>query len=226
MATNPINDSSTGGYLLSEETPLDDDALADVLQPFFVGLTGLDDTLVRPKYQNPIPEQPDTSTTWLAFWVKNRNRDWDAFRHHVRDKASDGGFGVQPFGTSEFGGNGETTAPAFDFIYSNELFSVDITIYGPGCENAASSIWNNVRVPQNLEALGKSSIRYVSVDDPQPMSELIKQVWVRRLDFRMHLRRAICLRYRVLDLASAELTVITPPVTNVLTITSSTEEDS
>src|SRR5690348_11528259 len=49
--------------------PPNDDALAGILQEMIAGVTGLDPTLVRPRWQPQPPTQPQASTLWCAFGI-------------------------------------------------------------------------------------------------------------------------------------------------------------
>ena len=70
MAAANTNTSATGGYLTAAPPlPLDDQALDEVFQALGVAITGLDGTLVRPRWQVVVPKQPAPAVNWCAVSV-------------------------------------------------------------------------------------------------------------------------------------------------------------
>jgi hypothetical protein len=104
---------------------------------------------------------------------------------------------------------------AYDLLYQNEVFDIDCSAYGPRCDAIYAAIWNNSRIGQNREALQLNQIGLVRIDRPTPLNEQLPDSnrWIRRVDFRVRLRRAVTLTYPVEDIASAEIVTIidTPP---------------
>lgn len=183
--------------------PLNDDALADFLQGWFAGLTGLDGTLVRPRWQLDPPQQPSRNITWMALGIKRRRRDFDIYKMHV-------------------GGNDQLDPPVagYDITYRNEILEILCSVYGPYSDAIADLVWNGVAMSQNREALFGAGMGLIKVEDPYQVPELIKEKWLRRIDFEVHLRRAVSLQYPVLDIASATVEIIsdTPSFTDTITV--------
>lgn len=71
------NTSATGGYLSpsSINGDLNDSALADFLQTVVVGITGLDGSFVRPRWQVEPPNKPALGTNWVGLGVHSRKPD-------------------------------------------------------------------------------------------------------------------------------------------------------
>jgi hypothetical protein len=173
---------------------LDDDALADFLQGWIVGLTGLDPTLVRPKWQAEPLEIPQGGVTWMEFGIKGRARDFDAYVTHVGAlPATDD----PPFAGQD----------AYDMVFRTEGLDVDCVIYGPNSDLVTTLLSAGTKIEQNLWPLASQGIRYISIGDPTAVPEKIKQKWVRRNDIRVNLRRAVSLRYPVQDLESVAVTI-------------------
>lgn len=72
-----MNTSATGGFLTPTDTtgPAAGDDLDDILQALFVGLSGLDGTLVRPRWQTVTPKQPAIDVNWCAVGVTELTSD-------------------------------------------------------------------------------------------------------------------------------------------------------
>lgn len=72
-----MNTSATGGFLTPTDAagPPAGNDLDDILQALFVGLTGLDGSLVRPRWQAVAPKQPAPDVNWCAVGVTSLASD-------------------------------------------------------------------------------------------------------------------------------------------------------
>lgn len=188
------NTSATGGFLYpTTPTAPNDQELEDILQPWIVGLSGLDGSLVRPLQQEDPPPRPPREVTWISLGVKSHRRDWSAFNHHVSFLQNKE--------------DGSQTRVSYDEQYRNEELEIILSCYGPTADATSAALWNNAQVAQNREYLYLHSLFFTSVEDPITVSEKIKQKWLRRVDLRIRLRRGVSLRYPVLDLESVPIDI-------------------
>jgi len=180
------NTSATGGYLLpvSPGTPEQDLDLDVVMQSLVTGLTGLDGTLVRPRWQPTQPRMPDASTTWAAVGVTLITPDDNAVITH------DGA------------GSGR------DGLVRHEDIEVLASFYGPQAGRLAGIARDGLHIPQNVEALAPLGIAFVKASVTRPVPELVNQQWVRRVDLPFHLRRIVRRTYPVLNILSAPVSLI------------------
>ena len=193
------NTSATGGYLVPDGVitpPLEDDALDDFLHDVFQGVAGIaDPKLVRPRWQPDTPNLPDRSVTWMAFGIMNRSAD--TFAAVIHDGAAAAGEGA-------------------DVVQRNELLDIMCSFYGPNCQATGALFRDGLSVAQNREVLFLNGMGLVSVGDLKKAPELVKNVWLPRADLPLVIRREIRREYPVLNLLSAQATLIAPPVTDVI----------
>ena len=78
------NTSATGGFLQEQSTPLGITTLEDLWHDTICGVTGLDNTLVRPSRQLDPAQQPDALTDWCAFDIVRVSSDPWLDVAHVR----------------------------------------------------------------------------------------------------------------------------------------------
>jgi hypothetical protein len=177
------NDSSTGGYLApAAPLPLDDASLDDALQALVVGITGLDGTLVRPRWQPVVPRQPDPGVTWCAIGVTSEKPDANAAIVH--DGSAAGGQGV-------------------DTLYRHPVIEVLASFYGPSASAAAGALRDGLQIGQNREAMRAQGLAFIDSGDVTAAPDLVNQQWVRRQDLSLRLRRLVTRVYPVLNLTSA-----------------------
>jgi hypothetical protein len=190
------NDSSTGGYLTpaTSPAPLEGQALNRFLQQVWVGITGLDGTLIRPRWQPEPPAIPAFGTDWMAFGITRRKGD--TFTSTIHDPT----------------GNGN------DSVYRQEVLDILCTFYGPDADNYASLLREGLFVSQNREVLQLNNFGLVEVGEAIAVPELIKERWTYRVDMKVTLRRSILRTYPVLNILSAEGTVDTDPYTIPFTV--------
>lgn len=191
-----MNDSSTGGYLLpaTSPAPLEGQALNRFLQQVWVGITGLDGTLIRPRWQAEPPAIQPFGTDWMAFGITRRKGD--TFTSTIHDPT----------------GNGN------DSVYRQEMLDILCTFYGPDADNYASLLREGLFVAQNREVLQLNNFGLVEVGEAVAVPEIIKDRWTYRVDMRVTLRRSILRTYPVLNILSAEGTVDTDPYTIPFTV--------
>ena len=197
-------DSSTGGYLSPTlpATELYDDALEDFLHDLVVGITGLDPTMVRPRWQPETPILPDANgpgigmgpfgsggfgaQPWAAIGVINRTPDAYSYVAHTA-------------GTS-----GSPATPGFDTEYRSEILTVQLSFYGPSAESLTAQLCMGLKIAQNREQLMKLNYPLVNTDAPVNVPELIQERWVFRTDLTFRVRHMAQYQYAVLDVASAQ----------------------
>ncbi|WP_186096934.1 phage neck terminator protein [Burkholderia gladioli] len=182
-----MNDSSTGGYLAPtvEAPPDEDDALDNLLHDLIAGVTALDGSLVRPRWQPTVPKQPAPNVNWCAFGVSDQEPDANPVIQH--DGTGDGS----------------------DTYIRHEGIEVACTFYGPNAKGYAQRLADSLAIPQNREALGANDMAFVGVSKIIPAPDFVNQKWIRRYDITFTLRRKVTRTYPVLNLLSATATTTT-----------------
>lgn len=185
------NTSATGGFLLPNPAPapqpLEDAALVAFFQGLVVGLTGLDGTLVRPRWQPVMPTPPDNATTWVAVGIHSREADAFAYTYHDPNASSGAGA---------------------DVVQRTETLDVLCSVYGPGADGVAALIRDGLSVSQNLEAAEAAGLSVIDVGPARAMSTVINTLWYYRLDMMLHFRRLLTRQYPVLNILSADITLV------------------
>jgi hypothetical protein len=177
-----VNSSSSGGYLAqSNPPPLEGAPLEDFFHDLIVGVTGLDNTLVRPAWQVEPPNIPVSGTNWIAFHFVDVTSDDFPFVGQVK----------QPDGSVQQ-----------SELQVHEEFNVHCSIYGSGAGSSARSIAKLLRdslmVPQNQEPLYNAGMALIGAPSaPQPVPVLVKTKWLYRVDMDIRVRRIIVRDYPV-----------------------------
>lgn len=177
------NTSATGGYLTS--TPiLEDQALFDFMHDLITGITGMDPTLVRPRWQPEPPDLPDFNVNWCAFGItEGETEPGTAYVVH------------------------QDSPQILDQLQRHETLDVFASFYGPNASSLAKTLRDGLQVAQNREILQLASMGLVSTGDVVTAPELIKERWLYRVDLSVKIRRQIVRTFTVLDLASASGTL-------------------
>ncbi len=191
-----MNDSSTGGYLVPSSTPpLEDVALDAFLQGAVVGMTGLPNTMVRPRWQPTPPKELEASTDWCAIGIISDTPEFSAYTRHFR---------------------GETTNPndpdgqGYDLQIRHETLEIMATFYGPNSRGNANQFRAGLEVLQNRESFFLQNMNFVSSDCKMlNVSELVNERWFRRIDLTFYVKREIDRTYPVLNILSAPITIDT-----------------
>jgi hypothetical protein len=176
----PAVDSSTTGYLLPSAAPPNDDAADDILHDMIVGITGIPNQMVRPKWQAEPPEEPDFTTNWAAFGISHIERDLNAYREQLPD-----GQGAH--------------------VERDEILNVLVCFYGPQAAAYATQLHDGLEIDQNRDALTTAHMGLCDVGEPRVLPALLKQKWVRRVDLTLRIRRRSSRDYAIRTVASADV---------------------
>jgi hypothetical protein len=174
--------SATGGYLQPLVNSTDDTALADILQAFIVGVTGLAGAYVRPMWQSNMPVIPTNGTNWCAFNLGN----FQAIQGYQAMNA-DNEFNFQ----------------------QHETFDLSCSFYGSNCQRYAAMIRDGLQLSQNREALWLQGISVSGGVQIVHVPELINDVWHDRCDIAISMGRVITREYDILNFAGAAGTIET-----------------
>lgn len=179
------NTSATGGYLApTSAAPLDDQALDRFFHDLFVGVTGLDPTLVRPRWQMDPPNMPARTVDWLAQGVTDRRDDGVASQILSTDGLS-------------------TT------VSRNQELDNRVSCYGPNANALQALLRDGLSLDQNREGINATGLVLVRVGPPRNASSLLNEQWVQRIDCVVTFRRLLSRTYAVESLLSGSVTLYT-----------------
>jgi len=189
-----VTDSSTGGYLVpSSASPPEDTALDAILQGAVVALVGLPGPMVRPRWQTPVPKQPEATVDWCAIGVMSETPEYSAYTRHWRGEPSN---------------PNDPVGQGYDEQRRHEVLEVMASFYGPNSRGNANMFRAGISVAQNREAFYLQNMNFVSTDCKLTnAAELINEVWFRRMDLTFFVRREIDRTYPVLNILSAPITI-------------------
>lgn len=152
------NTSATGGYLTETSSPLGIIAMEDLWHDTITGITGLDNTLVRPSRQLDPALQPDPLTDWCAFDIVRVSSDpWPDVAH-------------------------VSTGEGSDTVVDHDRYEMGAVFYGPNADTLAGLLRRGLYIWQNRSALRAVGIALQSVGDPVTVPELDSLVWRQRVD--------------------------------------------
>ena len=170
------NTSATGGYLTETSSPLSITALEDLWHDMIAGITGLDNTLVRPSRQLDPAQQPAPDVDWCAFDIMRVSSDlWPDVAHVSAGQGS-------------------------DMVVDHDRYEVGAVFYGPRSDTLAGLLRRGLCVWQNRSALRAVGIALQSVGDPVTVPELDSLVWRQRVDLSVRFIVESCGSYAVLNL--------------------------
>jgi hypothetical protein len=178
-----VTDSRFAGYLgpvTPGPAPLEDDSWEDFLHDVFAGVTGLDPTLVRPRWQEEPPLRPDISVDWMAFGTHATRTDFVPVTYHL-DNVGDG----------------------YDAMQEMEELDILCSFYGPNAEKYQSYCRRGLYVDQNQAVFRANAVGMVSTTGFTRAAELFKDRWWPRSDMTVTLRREVRYNYSVLNLLRA-----------------------
>lgn len=166
-------------FVLPAPSPsvIEGDALEDLFQATLAGITGLDPSLVRPRWQPEPPNQPEFTTNWMAFGITVLPADKFVFLRMVDDVTQE--------------------------LQCSEELTCLTSFYGPQAQAYAGVLRDGLAIDQNRWALAAAKIKLVEVGDPRQVPALFKQIWTKRIDETLRFRRWVVRRYTVNAINSA-----------------------
>lgn len=160
--------------------PASGDALEDLLQATMVGVTGLDPTLVRPRWQPEPPNMPGFDKNWCAFGITNKRSDTYAYMKMLAD-----GLTCQ--------------------LERDQWLTTTASFYGPQADAYMELFKDGIQIPWNREALFAQGIKLIEVRDGTRLPALMKEKWVNRYDVQAVFARRINRTYAVTSILSASV---------------------
>jgi len=182
-----VTDSRFAGYLgpsVPGPYPLSDDAWEDFLHDVFAGITGLDPTLVRPRWQEEPPLRPDISVNWMAFGTTATRHDFVPVSYHIDD-----------------GGDG------YDAMQQMEELDILCSFYGPNNEMIQSYFQRGLYVEQNLAVFRANAVGIVSTTGFTRAAEFFKERYWPRTDVTVTVRREVRYNYNIVNLLRAQVDI-------------------
>jgi hypothetical protein len=167
------------------EDPLAGQSLDDFMQQVVGAVTAIPGNLVRPRWQEEPTDIPNRGTDWAAIGV-------------VRSTPI--GY---PYAVEIAQGNG------FSRQVDTEEFDVLCSFYGPNADLNAIRLRSGLMVDQNREAFQLLNMGLIQTTGRTRVPELVKDIYLMRVDITFSMRRQIQMFYPVLYLLSAPATVIT-----------------
>lgn len=184
----PTGPDGAGRYLTPVSAdPTSDWDLTDQLNELIAGVGQIDPNLVIPADQPDPPPTPGRTTNWASFRVTSTPGQAGA-AYVAHDAAGDEGLGV-------------------DVLTDYEILVVLVSFYGPACERLARFFRDGLGVIQNWEQPRGWGMTPLSVGDVVGLQEQINDVWYRRADIEVRIRRRVQRTYRVRTIVEAEITI-------------------
>lgn len=174
--------SSTGGYIVGAEVNLPGDlTLAQFIQQFLVGVTGMVNTTVRPKWQkNPGKEPATTEDNWCAFGITETPAQLDSY--------------------VEMGADSST-------LQAQEELLIDLSFYGPEAYKNAKKLRDGIKIGQNRDVLRTGKIGFKEISSIRNFPEQKGGVWFQRSDVNLTLVRQADSVFAIVPVLSAGGTI-------------------
>jgi len=178
----PGNTSATGGALFpSSPAPLNDQQLEDFFQAWVVALTQYPADMVRPSWQVNPPNIPLNDTDWCSFKVSVSSADTFVVNLQV--------------------GSGQ----GYNQLRRHQVLTIRFSFWGPNASSFADLLRDGGGIPQNLEVFQLNNMGLIEFGDQVTAPEIVKNLWYRRVDMEMRVKRQIVRDYQVLDLLAAQV---------------------
>ncbi|WP_405423521.1 hypothetical protein [Pantoea stewartii] len=179
-----MSSNTTGqpGWLTPQQAAnVYDMPLEDQLTEWILGLSGLGDGMVRPRWQPEPLAIPPATANWCAFGVT----------------------GIAADAGPAFVNQADATAEQ----WRHELVECLASFYGPAGQQVAAQFRDGLAVNQNNDTLGQWGLTLADCDSIRPAPELINNQWVRRYDVMVRLRRKVISTWGIQSLTDAPFSI-------------------
>lgn len=171
------NTSSSGGYLVETETAFN---VERFFHDVIMNLTGIDKTLVRPRWQPNEPTMPASGTDWI-------------------------GFGVSDLDVPESAYIEENSTGLSATMKRHERYAVLCSFYGINARSNLRKMRDGLQVGQNREVMFANSFGYVGCSAATHAPELINDVWHDRYDITFEFARELSKSYNIQSILYANV---------------------
>lgn len=192
------NDSSAAGYLTPSASDPYDDALDDILSAAIVGITGIDQSLVRPRWTPEPGALPAFNVNWVAFGITRRPTDDYAYIGH---------------NPADNSGNGSSTVEMDEELQTLHSF------YGPAASANCEQFRRGLQLEQNRATLRSNGVALTHVEEAVVVPALLQNIWVKRVDVNVIYRRRTATTYTILTVESGALGLNNEVYVTPITIT-------
>jgi hypothetical protein len=175
------NTSATGGVLTQTSGPTEGITFRHFLQTIIVGVTGIANTLVRPRWQQNPPPIPSINVNWLAFGISSRRQDANSY---------------------------VLAATAKTTLIRHEELDIMCSFYGPDCLDYSGRLIDGMHISQNRESMMLAGVGLVGFSDTTHIPELVNDRYIERADVVMTIKREIRRDYQVLTFLAANGTIV------------------
>ena len=172
-----MSTSATGGYLIESETTLD---VKHFFHDLIMNITGIDKTLVRPRWQRNQPIMPSSGTNWCGFGITTLESDDSAY---VK----------------------ENDLGTLATLVRHERHSLFCSFYGTLASENIKKMRDGLQIGQNREVLFLNNFGYVSCTPSTHAPELINDIWHDRYDIEFQFAREVHKDYNVLSILQANV---------------------
>jgi hypothetical protein len=156
--------STVAGYLspAASPAPMDDDVLDQFLHDLIMGVSGLPGEKVLPRWQPEPPTQLDRDTDWMAFGVMGEDPDTYAAM-------------IQGDSSTE--------------MQRHENIDVLVSSYGAHARANLKLLADGLLLEQNRAVLSANAMGLVQTGNIVTAPTIVKDLWLRRFDMHITIRR-------------------------------------
>ena len=171
-----MSDSTQPGYLAPQTETLEGVSWENFLQELVAGVSGLDPTLVRPRWQPIPPNTPDVTVDWCAVGITRVESDWDPVRLHYSQE------------------------PGYNRLHRHEIVTYLCSFYGPHAVEFAGVLRDGLFIEQNRAVLRVNAAGLVEVSEVRRTADLFREQFRDRFDLDVVLRREVRRVYLIRNL--------------------------
>ena len=165
-----MNTSATGGYLRPEGGVVSNKDLEDIFHTLILGLTGIDELMIRPRFQISPPSIPAIGVDWIAFEIQSLTQDAGPYLEQNAENAKS---------------------------IRHQDIELFLSFYGSHGQDLAQLFIDGAAIPQNISELDQYAIQFIDSSDIITAADLINTQYVRRFDVTARFRRKTARLYPI-----------------------------